>query len=232
MIDTMIWCAGAPAALITGLAAYARWVRLPRLLRDAYSEGFSALAEAVESKDPLSKGHGVISAVVASRIAREMRLSHRDQIEYSALLQDVGNAAVPQSLLTKPGRLTPTEFELVKVHPRVGAQLLAEADRNIGERFYNSLAPIVLSHHERVDGKGYPDGLKRAEIPIGSRVLAVASCYAALTAPRAHRPPFSPSFALRVVRSDRGTKFDPDVVDAFSSVMARTSPADLLEARL
>src|SRR6266850_7239080 len=139
-------------------------------------------------------------------------------VRTAALLHDVGNMAVPEHILSKPEALTPEEFERVKIHPRVGAEIL----RNVP--FHAPVSELVLCHHERWDGLGYPAGLRGKDIPIGARILAIADCFTALQADRPYRPARTESEAIAVLRESAGTAFDPALVDLLLSRLKMSAP--------
>ena len=128
-------------------------------------------------------------------------------VRTAALLHDVGNMAVPEHILSKPGPLTPEEFERVKIHPRVGAEILRKVP------FGGPVAELVLHHHERWDGLGYPDGLRGKDIPLGARILAIADCYSTLQTERPYRPARTDTESAVVLREFAGTSFDPALVE-------------------
>ena len=131
-------------------------------------------------------------------------------------LHDIGKVGIPDRILLKPGKLTADEYDVMKSHTSIGAATLAESVRgNPKTTFYRFAQDIVLTHHERWDGKGYPNGLAGEDIPLCGRVLAVADVYDALTTKRVYKPAFPHEKARRITIEDRGTAFDPDVVDAF-----------------
>jgi diguanylate cyclase (GGDEF)-like protein/putative nucleotidyltransferase with HDIG domain len=168
-----------------------------------------ALALAIEAKDHTTHTHLQRVRTYAVEIAREIGLS-TDEIEAlraAALLHDIGKLAVPEHIINKPGRLTPEEFEKMKVHPLVGAEILERV------AFPYPVAPIVRSHHERWDGSGYPSGLAGDEIPIGARILAVVDCLDALASDRQYRQAVPLDQAMSTVRERAGTWFDPKVVE-------------------
>jgi diguanylate cyclase (GGDEF)-like protein/putative nucleotidyltransferase with HDIG domain len=167
-----------------------------------------ALALAIEAKDHTTHTHLQRVRTYAVEIAKEIGLSP-DEIEAlraAALLHDIGKLAVPEHIINKPGRLTPEEFEKMKVHPLVGAEILERV------AFPYPVAPIVRSHHERWDGSGYPAGLAGEEIPIGARILAVVDCLDALASDRQYRPAMPLDQAMIKVKERAGTWFDPKVV--------------------
>ena len=167
-----------------------------------------ALALAIEAKDHTTHTHLQRVRTYAIEIAKEIGLSS-DEIEAlraAALLHDIGKLAVPEHIINKPGRLTPEEFEKMKVHPLVGAEILERV------AFPYPVAPIVRSHHERWDGSGYPAGLAGEEIPIGARILAVVDCLDALASDRQYRPAMPLDQAMRQVKERADTWFDPKIV--------------------
>jgi putative nucleotidyltransferase with HDIG domain len=140
-----------------------------------------ALARAVDAKDRTSNSHIHRVQVFAVALAKAVGLTKFDDLQSvktAALLHDIGKVAVPEHILSKPGPLTEEEFEKVKMHPRVGAEIVA------GVPFPYPVAPLILCHHERWDGQGYPAGLKGEDIPLGARILSVADCFEALIAER------------------------------------------------
>src|SRR4029077_17075911 len=147
--------------------------------------------------------------VYALEIAKELGLSESETeaLRAAALLHDIGKLAVPEHIINKPGRLTQAEFEKMKVHPMVGAEILERV------AFPYPVAPIVRSHHERWDGTGYPAGLKGEEIPIGARILAVVDCLDALASDRQYRPAMALGAAMAKVSEEAGSWFDPRVVE-------------------
>ena len=147
--------------------------------------------------------------VYATEIGKELKLTGDglQALEAASLLHDIGKLAVPEYIISKPGKLTPEEFEKMKIHPVVGAEILERV------RFPYGVVPIVRSHHEKWDGSGYPDGLKGEEIPIGARILAVVDCLDALASDRQYRRAFPLDVALEKVVADSGKAFDPQVVE-------------------
>jgi putative nucleotidyltransferase with HDIG domain len=176
-----------------------------------------ALAHAVNAKDGVTHNHirrvQTRAIELASRLGIDRELQLR-AIEAAALLHDVGKLAIPEHILNKPGRLTPAEFERMKSHARIGAEILSEVE------FPYPVVPIVRHHHENWDGTGYPDGLKADDIPIGARILAVVDCYDALTSDRPYRRALSVRETFAIIDSRRGTMYDPAIVDTFREMCA------------
>src|SRR5580698_6760079 len=129
----------------------------------------------------------------------------------ASFLHDIGKLAVPEHIINKPGKLTPEEFEKMKIHPQVGADILTRV------RFPYPVVPIVRSHHEAWDGSGYPDGLKGEEIPIGARILTVVDCFDALVSDRPYRKGMPVEKALGIVKEMSGRQFDPRIVELFEN---------------
>jgi len=167
-----------------------------------------ALALAIEAKDHTTHTHLQRVRTYAVEMARELNLGE-EQIEAlraAALLHDIGKLAVPEQIINKPGKLTPEEFEKMKVHPIVGAEILERV------AFPYPVAPIVRSHHERWDGSGYPEGLAGEEIPMGARILAAVDCLDALASHRQYRPALPLAEAMEKVKEKAGSWFDPQIV--------------------
>ncbi|MBV9768003.1 MAG: diguanylate cyclase [Bryobacterales bacterium] len=191
-----------------------------------------ALALAIEAKDHSTYDHLQRMQVYAVEIGREM---HMDELQLealraAALLHDIGKLAVPEHIISKPGRLTREEFEKMKIHPLVGAEILGRV------RFPYAVTPIVRSHHEHWDGSGYPDGLKGSEIPLGARILGVVDCLDALASHRQYRTALPLKEAVREVASFSGTAFDPEVVKIlqrrYVDFEAMTQPLEVNRANL
>jgi putative nucleotidyltransferase with HDIG domain len=186
-----------------------------------YLSTIGALSTAIEAKDGVTSGH--IHRVQHYAMALAKAIGELDEqtlkaIQAAALLHDTGKLAVPERILNKPGKLTPVEFEAMKLHVDVGADILSSID------FPYPVVPIVRAHHENWDGTGYPSGLKGLEIPIGARILSVVDCYDALTSDRPYRAAMSDDEALAIIRARRGTMYDPVVVDTFERVCRDISP--------
>jgi diguanylate cyclase (GGDEF)-like protein/putative nucleotidyltransferase with HDIG domain len=167
-----------------------------------------ALALAIEAKDHTTHTHLQRVRTYAVEIAKELKLPTEEieALRAAALLHDIGKLAVPEQIISKPGKLTPEEFEKMKVHPIVGAEILERV------AFPYPVAPIVRSHHERWDGSGYPEGLSGEQIPIGARILAAVDCLDALASHRQYRQALPLAEAMAKVKDKAGTWFDPQVV--------------------
>ena len=168
-----------------------------------------ALALAIEAKDNATHAHLRRVKVYALEIGKELGLDELSlqALRAAALLHDIGKLAIPEHIISKPGRLTPDEFEKVKTHPLVGAEILERV------RFPYPAAPIVRSHHEKWDGSGYPDGLSREEIPVGARILAAVDCLDALASDRPYRRAMPLEEAIETIADEAGKSYDPRVVD-------------------
>ena len=175
-----------------------------------YPEALRSLVRAVEIKDAYTHGHSERTARLAVEIGLRMRLSpdRLRAIARGGFLHDLGKIGVPDHILNKPGKLTPQERAIIETHPALGYQMASAAPS------LNEALSVILHHHERVDGKGYPKGLKGSQIPLEARVVAVADVWDALTSDRAYRKGWSPQEALAHIEAGAGSHFDPKAVDA------------------
>lgn len=182
-----------------------------------YLATIETLAHAIDAKDQVTHGHVRRVQRQAVRLAQELGITDEKQIraiEAASLLHDTGKLAIPEHILNKPGKLTPAEFEIMKRHAPIGAEILSTID------FPYPVVPIVRHHHENWDGTGYPDGLRGEAIPIGARILSVVDCFDALTSDRPYRPRMATPAALEILRERRGWMYDPRVVDTFIRLSA------------
>jgi diguanylate cyclase (GGDEF)-like protein/putative nucleotidyltransferase with HDIG domain len=167
-----------------------------------------ALALAIEAKDHTTHDHLRRVRIYALELGERMGLGPVEiqSLRAAALLHDIGKLAVPEHIISKPGKLTPEEFEKMKIHPVVGAQILEQV------QFPYPVVPVVLSHHEKWDGTGYPSGLRGKEIPVGARILSAVDCLDALASDRQYRRALPLEEAMRIVSAESGKAFDPEVV--------------------
>jgi HD-GYP domain-containing protein (c-di-GMP phosphodiesterase class II) len=178
--------------------------------------GMGEFAEAVERADRRVPGHSERVAQLSTAVAAEMGLDGAaiETIRHAAALHDIGKVSLSSDIVGKLGKLTDEEFGVMKLHATIGLGLIERAN---GLR---NAAPLVKHHHERVDGTGYPDGLKGDEIPLGSRIIAVCEAYDMMTAELAYQSAKTPDEALAELRRCAGTQFDPGVVESFARVLA------------
>jgi putative nucleotidyltransferase with HDIG domain len=189
--------------------------RYVQTLDKLYLSTIETLATAIEAKDGVTSDHIRRVQKFALGLAKALGVTDQQTIKAinaAALLHDTGKLAVPEHILNKPGKLTPLEFEQMKLHVDVGADILSSID------FPYPVVPIVRAHHENWDGTGYPRRLQGEDIPIGARILSVVDCYDALTSDRPYRPALSDSEAMKIVLERRGNMYDPQVVDTFLQV--------------
>jgi len=172
-----------------------------------------ALALAIDAKDHTTHDHLERVQLYALEVGKDLKLSEQEleALRAASVLHDIGKLAVPEHIISKPGKLTRVEFEKMKIHPVVGAEIL---ERVV---FPYPVVPIVRAHHEKWDGSGYPHGLKGTEIPIGARILAVVDCLDALASDRQYRRALPLDEAMAKVASEAGTSFDPAVVEALQA---------------
>ena len=192
-------------------------------LNSLYMSTIETLAMAIDAKDQITHGHIRRVQHYAIGLAHAIGVKDSSQIraiEAASLLHDMGKLAVPEYILNKPGALTTAEFEKMKVHASVGADILSAID------FPYPVVPIVRHHHESWDGTGYPDGLRGSQIPIGARILSVVDCFDALTSDRPYRPRLSDAEAIGILLERRGTMYDPLIVDAFINVYKEIAPEE------
>lgn len=179
------------------------------------------LAKTIELKDGYTEGHCERLAEIALAIVKQLGLTEErlEQLRYGALLHDVGKLRIADDILGKPGRLTPLEWAEMRKHPTIGKEIVEKID-SLG-----SVERIVEEHHERVDGKGYPKGLKGDEILLEARILAVVDAYDAMRSDRPYRQALSKEEAIRELRENAGSQFDPLVVKVFLEILDEGSTA-------
>jgi putative nucleotidyltransferase with HDIG domain len=193
-------------------------IKLNRLLLSTVE----TLATAIDAKDEVTHDHVRRVQQGTLGLARALGVTDAEMLkalEAAALLHDTGKIAVPEHILNKPGKLTAAEFEKMKLHAPIGAEILSSIE------FPYPVVPIVRHHHENWDGTGYPDGLKGSEIPLGARILSVVDCFDALTSDRPYRRRMTDEQALRIITDRRGTMYDPLVVDRFVASYREIMPA-------
>jgi diguanylate cyclase (GGDEF)-like protein/putative nucleotidyltransferase with HDIG domain len=180
-----------------------------------------ALALAIDAKDQTEPNHIQRVQAYATGLARALGMPETEvqAVKTAALLHDIGKLAIPDHILAKPGPLTPEEFQRVRVHPEVGAAILHAVP------FPSPVAPLILSHHERWDGRGYPAGLKETEIPLGARVVGVVEYFDALTSDRPYHKAISQEAALALLRQEAGKALDPRVVEVFIDILPKLAGA-------
>lgn len=173
-------------------------------------ERLMGLFAALHAYDPHTAQHSLQVEACASRLTRILRIPESDSriIRMAAVVHDIGKMAVPKEILTKPGRLTPDEFAIIKRHPSDGAKILEQAG------FHGPVVTLVLHHHEWYDGTGYQAGLKAHEIPFGARVLQTADCIDAMMSPRSYKAGFSPDQVIEELIKGKNRQFDPVIADA------------------
>jgi len=173
----------------------------------------TALANAVDARDPDTQGHSLQVSSFGARIARQLGLSDSliEEVRLGGILHDIGKLGVPEAVLKKPALLTPAEFEMMKSHTVLGEKIL----KPLKVKAIEGIRTIVRSHHEMFDGSGYPDGLKGESISLGARIIAVADCFDTMVAGRAYKRGRSRQTAMEELIRCRGTQFDGDVVEAF-----------------
>jgi putative nucleotidyltransferase with HDIG domain len=206
------------AAMIADQAASAIYrARLSYRLEESQLQTVLALAKVMESRDPDTGNHSRKVTAIAVRLARKLNCSTAEEqaIRWAAMLHDIGKVGIRDDILKKKGTLEKNEWELMRRHPEIGADIVRMASN------LNFVATLIQAHHERYDGTGYPYGLKREMIPLGARILAVADAYSAMT-DQAHnyREALSLEEAMTEMRQCAGTQFDPRVVEAFISLFS------------
>ena len=186
-----------------------------------YLSTIETLAHAIDAKDQVTHGHIRRVQHQAMRLARALGVEDDVElraIEAASLLHDMGKLAVPEHILNKPGKLTHTEFEKMKMHPTIGADILSSID------FPYPVVPIVRHHHEHWNGGGYPAGLKGEEIPLGARILSVVDCFDALTSDRPYRPKMTSEQAITILRERSGSMYDARIVSKFLEIRPEATP--------
>jgi putative nucleotidyltransferase with HDIG domain len=194
--------------------------RLYHGMQRAILQSLLGLASALEAKDPYTHGHSRRVAGLARRLALEVGFSDSSArlVAQAGLLHDIGKIGIPEAVLRKPGPLTEQEWVIMRSHPVVGARIVAPLE------FFSEGASMIRHHHERVDGSGYPDGLRAGQIPIGARIVAVADVYDALTSDRPYRDRLAQSDALAQLERWAGQTLDPDLVSAFLALNRHGRP--------
>jgi HD-GYP domain-containing protein (c-di-GMP phosphodiesterase class II) len=196
-------------------------------LRQAYLDSTLALVAAAEAKEKYARRHSINVSNFAEGIGRRMGLDEAliERIRTAAILHDVGKIGIPDSILTKPGRLTADEFEIIKQHPRIAMDILGHVS------FLEAELPMILHHHERYDGTGYPDGLAGEHIPLGARIIAVADAVEVMLARRSYKNPYDAAHVRDELRAQAGRQFDPTIAAAAIEWMRAPRTARTLQTK-
>jgi len=185
-------------------------------LKQSYLDSIKTLVSAIEAKDPYTSGHSERVRKYALKIVKRLKLSHEqmEELDYAGYLHDIGKIGISDSLLTKRSPLTKEEYEVIKEHPKIGHNILKHAGHLAGA------CEIIRFEHERYDGTGYPNGLRKNEIPIGARIIAVADAYDAMTTNRPYRKALNKKEAIHRLKECSGTQFDPKIVKIFLKILS------------
>jgi putative nucleotidyltransferase with HDIG domain len=180
-------------------------------------EAVYALAHTVGAKNAYTEQHSEEMVKLSTELSRKLNLSDQEieDIKHGAMLHDIGKLGISEKILLKRGKLTNKEFGIIKKHPQIGADIIRPV------HFLKDVVPIILHHHERYDGYGYGAKLKGEEIPIGARIVAVVDVYQALVSNRPYRKAYSKREALKIIKDESGTHFDPKIVTAFMEIVTK-----------
>ncbi len=186
-------------------------------LKEMYIGMLRAMTKALEARDKFAGGHDQRVAEYAGAVAKSIGLSpdEVENVRLAAQVQNLGHIGVPDAILENTGKLSPAEYEKLKEHVKIGAEILNQVQALRGT------VELVRHHHERFDGKGYPQGLQGKEIPLGARILSVADAFDAMTSAQKHRPAISRQAAVEELQKGAGTQFDPEIVDVFLETISR-----------
>jgi len=182
-----------------------------RTLKKAHLESVKVLAEAIDAKDPYTRGHSDRVKGMSLRLALSLGLTEdkMEILEYGALLHDIGKIGINDGILQKEGPLTPEEFQLIQEHPSIGVKIVE------GVEFFEEMIPMIRHHHERFDGAGYPDRLIGEAIPLEARIIAISDAFDAMTSLRPHRPLLPFEDVLVEMERGKGRQFDPKILEVF-----------------
>jgi putative nucleotidyltransferase with HDIG domain len=180
-------------------------------MRRVYIDTVKSLSQAIEAKDPYTNGHSQRVGEYSCKLAESLGLSQKriENLRIAAILHDIGKIGIDESILNKPGRLTEEEFDKIKQHPEIGVKIIKDID------FLKDVSGIILSHHERYDGTGYPEGRKHENTILESQILSLADVFDALTSERPYRCAMTVEEALEIIENGKGTQFDYKLADAF-----------------
>jgi len=186
-------------------------------IKDLYLHTIKALAYSLEARDKNTEDHSLRVTTYALEIALQLKLpeKEREDIEIASLLHDIGRIGISESILDKPDKLSEEEYKRVKEHPIIAEHILSPIKELKG------VLTLIRHHHERFDGKGYPDGLKGKEIPFGARILAVCDSYDAMLSNRPYRKAFSKEGAIEEIKKNSGMQFDPEIIKVFLEVLKK-----------
>ncbi|KJR48445.1 HD-GYP domain [Desulfosporosinus sp. I2] len=184
-------------------------------MRENYLSTVEALVQALEAKDTYTSGHSERVGKLAVAIAEGLEMSDDkiQSLKYAAVLHDVGKIGVSENILNKEGKLLDSEWEIIRSHPVMGQTIIKSI------KFLFDIGQVVRHHHERIDGNGYPDGIKGIEIPLESRIIAVADTYDAITSDRSYRKGSTHDEAIAELKRVADTQLDPEIVEIFCKVV-------------
>ncbi len=182
-----------------------------RTLKKAYFDSVKVLAEAIDAKDTYTRGHSDRVRRMSLQIAISLGFTEErmEVLEYGALLHDIGKIGIKDEILSKPGPLSPEEYQTIQQHPLIGVKIVE------GIEFFKDKIPMIRSHHEHFDGRGYPDGLAREAIPLEARIIAVPDAFDAMVSLRPHRTAMSLEDILLEMEKYKGKQFDPNILEIF-----------------
>jgi putative nucleotidyltransferase with HDIG domain len=180
-------------------------------------EAIFAFAKTIEMRDHYTGEHADSTVRYSTQLARALGMGQEDidNVRKASILHDLGKVGISDKILLKKAKLTKGEFEEIKKHPQIGADIIRPI------QFMQEIIPLILYHHERWDGKGYPEGLKGEGIPLGARIISIADVYQALTSDRPYRKAFTKKEAMTILREGAGSQFDPEIVKVFLGILKK-----------
>lgn len=186
-------------------------------MRRVYMDTVRSFSQAIEIKDPYTQGHSMRVGEYAVALGKRVKLSHKrlENLKMAAILHDIGKIGIEESILNKPGKLTPEEFDKIKEHPENGFKILQDIE------FLKDVSQIILSHHEKMDGTGYPNGKKQGEISTEAAILSIADVYDALTSDRPYRKALTLEQAFAIIEEGKGNHFDAQLAEEFMDMIRK-----------